>query len=1024
MIQLLNIYLKLDGDGDASNIPRVWLKAVFEALNAHKLLGDKKGQTVSVLGVQSSGKSTLLNSMFGLNFSVSAGRCTSGAFMKLIPANKKEQEMKKFSNDFLLVIDTEGLRSPEHLDDLTTNQRDNELATFAVGLGTVSLINLKGENISEMKDIIQIVVLAMLRMKMSSVTNSCMFIHQNVSAVNAAEKMQEGLQRLLDTLDLATKEAAQTENIHSITNFGQVLNFDTEKHVKYFPSLWKGDPPMAPVNVGYSENSAVTREAMLTELVDRKTPSLDLNNMFHKVDALWKGILTENFVFNFKNSLYIKAYDSLEKNYKEVTHNIQTNITEWRQSKEPIINKLEENTELSKLLLSLQQDIYKETSGMIELTKKEFEYFFETSEQKYMLEQWKVSKLIDYDEKVKNIKKLELKRLSDCIEEQKRKTSVYRELNTLKQSLTLKAKDHAQNSDYNNVSDTDLKKKFDHIWNSWIGEITFPISENTSDFRAETAMRILYELFNDKDLKLLTEKLNFNPISNMETKLEALENIQRVLTTMGEDDFNVDLGYLGFEDSVGNKKSLISQAEEKVELCIAAVVSFIQAFEGKAQEFEPQLLRNIFEKCNLDNYGNENKEFTKVQLKKDLKYKIIVKVFIYALKIFDVMQERYEEKNSLRNRVGSEKKGFWKIFYSLVKKEAKEMTLADMFLEVVSKRVITKIERSLQEEIVSYSVKTNSDKTQLLVKVLENLIDQGWTEFRRYLLSTKEVCEERLTNIIKEEFFLSTTKRYNQSSNNNLHELKCALQSSVEHATMQRKEGEISLQHWLDAFMDHEDTIGFSSIDFSTLINFSETIEDVKGLQSNIIKRLHDMENKLESHFESINELTVTFNDKESPYKEVFSEVWGCDARCPFCQEFCRLGESHHGKDHVCLQHRPDGFRGTKCKRTGALSITNCPLSIAKVKSFPCMGHCTRDSCPTKVCKVKHPYKKYKKYFPGWDIFPDTDPQEKSAFWFYMMSKYEEKLAKHYNLKRPEIPQVWKNITKTQARESLRNLST
>ena len=72
-------------------------------------------------------------------------------------------------------------------------------------------------------------------------------------------------------------------------------------------------------------------------------------------------------------------------------------------------------------------------------------------------------------------------------------------------------------------------------------------------------------------------------------------------------------------------------------------MSYIQAFEGKAQEFDPQLLRNVCYKCHLD--GSDNEEMEKVQLNKDLKTKIIIKVFIYALKIFDEMHERYEEKN-------------------------------------------------------------------------------------------------------------------------------------------------------------------------------------------------------------------------------------------------------------------------------------------------------------------------------------------------------------------------------------------
>ncbi|XP_027562556.1 interferon-induced very large GTPase 1-like, partial [Neopelma chrysocephalum] len=68
-------------DGDASYLPLRWVGAIFDSLIER--LGDKRVFVLSVLGLQSTGKSTLLNAMFGLQFNVSAGRCTRGAFMQL-----------------------------------------------------------------------------------------------------------------------------------------------------------------------------------------------------------------------------------------------------------------------------------------------------------------------------------------------------------------------------------------------------------------------------------------------------------------------------------------------------------------------------------------------------------------------------------------------------------------------------------------------------------------------------------------------------------------------------------------------------------------------------------------------------------------------------------------------------------------------------------------------------------------------------------------------------------------------------
>ena len=100
-------------DGDGLSVPILWVQDVMKALEKcfKDTFGMKKSPKIfvlTVLGTQSTGKSTLLNTMFGAQFPVSAGRCTEGAFMQLIPI---------FIEDFpykgLLIIDTEGLGAPE-----------------------------------------------------------------------------------------------------------------------------------------------------------------------------------------------------------------------------------------------------------------------------------------------------------------------------------------------------------------------------------------------------------------------------------------------------------------------------------------------------------------------------------------------------------------------------------------------------------------------------------------------------------------------------------------------------------------------------------------------------------------------------------------------------------------------------------------------------------------------------------------------------------------------------------------------
>ena len=74
--------------------------------------------------------------MFGVNFNVSAGRCTCGAFMQLLSFHKDARNVSEC--DHLLLIDTEGLRAPEL--QYTSKQHDNKLATFVIGLTDVTFL--------------------------------------------------------------------------------------------------------------------------------------------------------------------------------------------------------------------------------------------------------------------------------------------------------------------------------------------------------------------------------------------------------------------------------------------------------------------------------------------------------------------------------------------------------------------------------------------------------------------------------------------------------------------------------------------------------------------------------------------------------------------------------------------------------------------------------------------------------------------------------------------------------------------
>ena len=297
-------------DGDVCQVPTTWIKSVFQEIG--KIVGvSKKVYIVSILGIQSSGKSTLLNTMFGLQFPVSAGRCTKGAFIQLVPIHQSTIEVLGY--DYLMVIDTEGLRGMEK-----KNSYDNELAIFAVGMANLTIININGENQSDMQDILQIAIYALIRMKEVELNPKCIFIHQNVVCDTADERLITQRNRLATLLNDMTLAAANQEDLSFKYNrFSDVIGFDPHNDVFYFSALLQGEPPMAPINEGYCQDASYVRSCILTKF-QKSSQFYKLHDIGKRINDVWSCIMREDFVFHFRNVLELN-----------VTLELETELAKW-----------------------------------------------------------------------------------------------------------------------------------------------------------------------------------------------------------------------------------------------------------------------------------------------------------------------------------------------------------------------------------------------------------------------------------------------------------------------------------------------------------------------------------------------------------------------------------------------------------------------------------------------------------------------------------------------------------------------
>ncbi|MGH0159806.1 UNVERIFIED_CONTAM: hypothetical protein FKN15_037695 [Acipenser sinensis] len=145
-------------------------------------------------------------------------------------------------------------------------EHDNELATLVVGLSDITIINVAMENSTEMKDVLQIVVHAFLRMKEVGKQPKCHFVHQNVADVSADDKNVRDRKVLLDQLNEMTVVASRKEKQNIDRKFTDIMEYDMKRNNWYIPGLWQGTPPMAPVNTGYSETVYEFKKSLIEHM--------------------------------------------------------------------------------------------------------------------------------------------------------------------------------------------------------------------------------------------------------------------------------------------------------------------------------------------------------------------------------------------------------------------------------------------------------------------------------------------------------------------------------------------------------------------------------------------------------------------------------------------------------------------------------------------------------------------------------------------------------------------------------------
>ncbi|XP_048012944.1 interferon-induced very large GTPase 1-like [Megalobrama amblycephala] len=975
-------------DGDAAHVPVIWISAVLDELI--QKLGDQRVFVLSVLGLQSSGKSTMLNAMFGLQFAVSAGRCTRGAFMQLV---RVSDEMKTQMNfDYILVVDTEGLHALE-LAGRSTRHHNNELATFVVGLGNLTLINIFGENPSEMQDILQIVVQAFLRMKMVRLNPSCVFVHQNVSDITAGEKNMEGRRRIQETLDKMTKLSAKQE-VCDAECFSDVIRFDVQNDVKYFSQLWEGSPPMAPPNPSYCENIQELKKSVMSHASESKR--MMLTHLKDRIKDLWEALLNERFVFSFKNSLEISAYRKLETEYSKWSWRLRSAMMDTE-------NKLHNKIENEAIHEVEETDLQRELKKTSEEVKKSMSEFFEKDTDKDILIQWKTSFEIKIKELQENIVRETKRKLNVILQQRDLKKKIDAQRKYHENTLYEKSKELALKlKDKENGEET-LKKEFDLFWEQSVKNIF----RDTPAIRDTDIMR---------DVKLLISDVYRSVSVDHWSKSSGY-----IFTVASYSDYVIireSTKYLNVPviGTFRYAKTLSQVDESQICLLITDVVletdRMIQSFNISKMGYNISYIQQLTDYIKRKVKDHQDGP-VKYVFKNEFFMDLVLSICKRANKMITDQHRLFREANDPVIYVEKKREEY----YSIFQKYCHGSASAVMFGEIICKKlkepidqsVYKKTARDLTDEMRSNCESLNGNRSNLEKHILKTLAEEeDFDKYMNYIHNPrdhfKSFIRDEVSRYITDKFSVSVLPKMKENIELLQQKIMKAAHESTEHVQVNR--GDVGL--WLKRFTQQ----------ISDELIFSE--KDIRGVKHDDVNDLNLLEDVLRQELTAImteiswrfnrNTFTVNLDYKFRPDELLIDHFCQCCwVQCPFCKATCTNTIENHPGDHSVPFHRVWGINGTYYRSTQNLSADICTSLVASHRDFN-----TPDG--------RIPYRDYRRaggVYANWSITSDLS---ELPYWKWFVCRFQRHLEKHYSKTFEgygKIPDEWRKYSKQDAIQSL-----
>ena len=1002
----LGVDILLDGysidvlDGDAKAVPADWIEAIFKEFKrkVQRRNKDVKIHSISVIGIENSGKSTFLNALLGTQFSVGAGRCSRGVTLQVVRVAEKMR--RNLGVDYVFVFDTEGLKSNDRLTEGA--KFDNTIVIFAIGMSDTAILNLQGTNTSYLTETLPVAVEAFKTMQIAGIRPHCLVVHQGVDNTHASVLQQQNhkLERALEEL---VAKVEKLKGCHDVKGFKDVLKFDSSQDCVYVSHLYEGRLPMATVNTAYSDDTAAFGRSLLANIKAVKNKR-DLTEFYQTVNSLWKTIQMEDFILRFRSSLESAACERRDDLMAILQGRLDDDLTKLRiRKREACVNK-DVCTSLLQVARNEAWECFQQNKSDADIALNDFfDKLSRTYENLLLPKQKETMDLLESSFK----KCLEKARhdIEDDIANKQREFEFHEAYHKVVKRTCADLTDLFRQR---KVYDDTVQRLVEERWMETeenIRSVRSHRTENITECINSDAHLVLREVF-ERHASLIEKRLENKSKSDL-CKLETFRVTEKHVVAK-----RVNL----FSSNKHECENLVTEVRDEI-------TGYVRQQEMGPYPYRKEMFAHILRVVKQS--ALERKEITV-----DLQVDLAIAAAQFAKETLKRIHLLFEKRTDPTALINKFKEHFKKQVETTITRESWTQRFSSEVSMLITYGLIRR-GRFYFTQIFKQKIQMMEresclgQKKSFLLDVLIQLVRAGnWNNIREYIQNTENFLKKMLENLMKTLVFSvddgeveETLSKVEVEIIRMCKDLNAAVEETHNEVMEDKRTTEVTSKRWLELFLDNPDTRTLvhseSGIDIvEWQIDFDLVAETIQSNLQGDIPR--EAVQQIRGTIQQIKDIVI--HDR---IEELRLRLLGCRYTCPFCEEICFREEDHQG-DHEMLIHKLP-LHGHMVTQSGV------NLESKEVKALTCQDRVYGDQgFMPDISGQLLPYREYRRLRIAVNIRPDVS-LDASCFWKWVLKKFHAEMERDIYSPRgykriAKCPRSWTKIKKANVITFLKKL--